>query len=426
VRSPVPDGGRKALVLKLSAAVREASEANARGRRPRKPLSLSRRTRPFQESVIREMTRIGAETGGVNLAQGLPDFDPPEELLQALPRIFADTARHQYSFTWGSPEFRQAVAAKCARFNGLRVDPDTEVTITCGVSEALVDAVLGLTEPGDEVVILEPWYENYVPACVLAGVKPRFVPLSEPDYALDLSRLEKAVTSRTRLMILNTPGNPSGRVLSREDLSAIARLCQRFGVVAVVDEIYEHIWYEGHRHVSLASIPGMEDRTVTVSGLGKTYAVTGWRVGWAVAAAPLTALIRKVHDYVTLCAPSPFQEAGRVALALPDAYYENLRREYAKRRGILLDALVQCGLAFTPPEGSYYVMVDAKPLGWRDDWEFVNFLARKVGVLAVPGSSFYSRKGGGKTRARLNFAKKEETLVEAVRRLSARSLRFRA
>jgi aspartate/methionine/tyrosine aminotransferase len=386
---------------------------------------LSRRTRPFQESVIREMTRIGAETGGVNLAQGLPDFDPPGELLDALPEILSQTRHHQYSFTWGSPEFRKAVAEKCARFNGMSVDPQTEVVITCGVSEAIADAAIGLTEPGDEVVMLEPWYENYLPACVLAGVRPRFVPLRESDYALDVSRLEKAVTNKTRLMILNTPGNPSGRVLSREELSEIARLCQRFGIVAVVDEIYEHIWYEGHRHVSLASLPGMEDRTVTVSGLGKTYAVTGWRVGWAVAAAPLTALIRKVHDYVTLCAPSPFQAAGCVALALPDSYYEDLRREYAKRRTILLDALASCGFAFTPPEGSYYVMVDAKQLGWKDDWDLVNFLARKVGVLAVPGSSFYTRRGGGKTRARLNFAKKEETLLEAVRRLSAKNLRFK-
>jgi aminotransferase len=388
-----------------------------------KPKPLSRRTKPFQESVIREMTRIGAETGGVNLAQGLPDFDPPPEVLEALPGILARTSNHQYSFTWGSPEFRRAVAEKCARFNSLRVDPDTEVTITCGVSEAIADAVLGLTEPGDEVVLFEPWYENYVPACALAGVKPRFVPLRESDYGLDLSRLGKAVTNQTRLMILNTPGNPSGRVLSREELTEIARLCQRFGVIAVVDEIYEHIWYDGRRHVSLASLPGMDDRTVTVSGLGKTYAVTGWRVGWAVAAAPLTALIRKVHDYVTLCAPTPFQAAGCVALALPDSYYEGLRLEYAKRRRILLDALSAAGLGFTPPEGSYYVMVDAKQLGWKDDWEFSNFLARKVGVLAVPGSSFYSRRGGGKTRARVNFAKKEETLLEAVRRLSASSLK---
>src|SRR5262244_1199723 len=393
-------------------------------RRPeaRKPIVLSKRTRPFQESVIREMTRIGAETGGVNLAQGLPDFSPPPELLEALPRILAETSNHQYAFTWGSPEFREAVAKKCARFNSMKVDPATEVTITCGVSEAIADAVLGLTEPGDEVLLFEPWYENYVPACVLAGVTPRFVPLRESDYALDLSRLETAVTKKTRLMILNTPGNPSGRVLSRDELTEIGRICRKFGIIAVVDEIYEHIWYENHRHISLASLPGMEDRTVTVSGLGKTYAVTGWRVGWAVAAAPLTALIRKVHDYVTLCAPTPFQAAGCVALALPDSYYEGLRAEYARRRTILVDALARAKLAFTPPEGSYYVMVDAKGLGWKDDWAFSDFLARKVGVLAVPGSSFYSRRGGGKTRARVNFAKKEETLLEAARRLSARSL----
>ena len=394
-----------------------------RNRAAGRPRSLSRRTRPFGESVIREMTRLGAEVGGVNLAQGLPDFDPPKELLEALPRILSDARNHQYSYTWGSEEFRRAVAEKCARFNGMTVDPKDEVTVTCGVSEALVDAVLALTEPGDEVVILEPWYENYLPACVLAGARPRFVPLREKDYVLDLSRLARAVTNKTRLLLLNTPGNPSGRVLTREELSEIARLCQKFGVIAVVDEIYEHIWYEGHPHVSLASLPGMEDRTVTASGLGKTFAVTGWRVGWAVAAPPLTALIRKVHDYVTLCAPSPFQAAGRVALALPDSYYDRLRSEYAKRRTILLDALTRSGLEFTPPEGSYYVMVDAGPLGWKDDWEFVNFLARRVGVLAVPGSSFYARRGGGKTRARVNFAKKVETLRDAAARLAAQDLR---
>jgi aspartate/methionine/tyrosine aminotransferase len=394
-----------------------------KGTKPKKrPLRLSRRTRPFQESVIREMTRLGAEVGGINLAQGLPDFDPPAQLASALERVLRDPTHHQYSFTWGSPEFRQAVALKCAHFNAMTVDPETEVTITCGVSEALVASVLALTEPGDEVVILEPWYENYLPACVLAGVRPRFVPLREPDYSLDLSRLRRAVNSRTRLLLLNTPGNPSGRVFSHEELTQIAQLCQRSGLIAVVDEIYEHIWFDGHAHVSLGSLPGMEDRSVTLSGLGKSYAVTGWRVGWAVAAPSLTALIRKVHDYVTLCAPAPFQEAGRVALALPDAYYEDLRRTYARRRSILLGALERSGLAFTRPQGAYYVMVDAKALGWRDDWKFVDFLARRVGVIAVPGSSFYAN-GGGKTRARLNFAKKEETLREAARRLLEHDLR---
>lgn len=368
------------------------------------------------------MTRLGAEVGGINLAQGLPDFDPPAELIAALERALRDPTHHQYSFTWGSPEFRRAVAQKCARFNALTVDPETEVTITCGVSEALVDSVLALTEPGDEVVILEPWYENYLPACVLAGVRPRFVALAEPDFALDLSRLSRAINARTRLLLLNTPGNPSGRVFSQEELTQIAWLCQRSGLTAVVDEIYEHIWFDGHEHVSLASLPGMEDRTVTLSGLGKSYAVTGWRVGWAVAAPPLTSLIRKVHDYLTLCAPAPLQEAGRAALALPDVYYEGLRRTYASRRAILLGALEGSGLSFSPPEGAYYVMVDAKPLGWRDDWKFVDFLARKVGVIAVPGSSFYAR-GGGKTRARLNFAKKEETLQEAARRFREHDLR---
>ena len=365
------------------------------------------------------MTRLGAEVGGVNLAQGLPDFDPPRELVEALARAVAE-GHHQYSFTWGEEGFRRAVAEKCARFNAMRPDPDTEVTITCGVSEAEVSAVLGLTEPGDEAIILEPWYENYLPACVLAGVTPRFVPMREPDFGIDFRRLDRAVGKRTRLLLLNTPGNPSGRVLTRDELTEISRICQRHGLVAVVDEIYEHIWYEGHPHVSLGSLPGMEDRCVTLSGLGKSYAVTGWRVGWAVAAPPLTALIRKVHDYLTICAPAPFQQAGKTALALPERYYEDLRAAYARRRDILLPALARAGLAFTQPEGSYYVMVDAAPLGWKDDWAFVDFLARKVGVLAVPGSSFYA--GGGKTKARVNFAKKDETLREAVRRLDAADL----
>jgi aminotransferase len=369
--------------------------------------------------VIREMTRLSREVGGVNLAQGLPDFDPPRELLAALAAASGVSENHQYGFTWGLPSFRQAVADKTRRVNAIACDPDSEVTITCGVSEGVAAAVLALTEPGDEALILEPWYENYVPACVLAGVRPRFVAPSA-DGRLDPARLSRAITPRTRIIIVNTPGNPSGRVFSREELASIASVCERHGLTAITDEIYEHIWFDGNRHVSLGSLPGMEDRTVTLSGLGKTYAVTGWRVGWAVAAPRLTALVRKVHDYLTICAPTLFQEAGRAALALPDAYYAGLRAQYAKRRAILLPALERAGLAFSPPEGAYYVMVDARPLGWKDDYAFVDFLARTVGVIAVPGSSFYAR--GGKTKARLNFAKKETTLREAARRLGAGSL----
>jgi len=393
-----------------------SSGKTAGGSRP-----LSRRTEPFQESVIREMTRIGAEVGGINLAQGLPDFEPPRELVAALRRALSQPGQHQYTFPWGAAPFRQAIAAKCARFNGFSPDPEKEITVTCGVSEAACAAIFALTEPGDEVVILEPWYENYLPACVLAGVTPIFVPLAEPDYALDVERLEKAMNRRTRLILVNTPANPSGRVFTRGELSEIARLCQRRGVIAVTDEIYEHIWSEGHPHLSLASLPGMGERTVTLCGLGKTYAVTGWRVGWAIAAEPLTALIRKVHDYLTICAPAPFQEAGSVALALPDSYYVKLRQAYARRRHILLEALARSGLTFTPPEGAYYVMADAKELGWEDDRAFVDYLARKVGVVAVPGSSFYTGRGG-RTRARFNFAKKEETLREAARRLASGQL----
>ena len=374
--------------------------------------------------MIREMSRFGAEVGGINLAQGLPDFEPPEAVVAALARSIERPGAHQYSFTWGSPEFRAAVAEKSARFNSMRPDPETEITITCGVSEAVVAAVLALTEPGDEAVILEPWYENYLPACVLAGIRPRFVPLAEPDYSLDLRALARAIRPKTRVLLLNTPGNPSGRVLSRQELVAIGRLCARAGVIAIVDEIYEHIWYDGRRHVSLGSLPGMEDRTVTLSGLGKSYAVTGWRVGWAVASPELTARIRKVHDYLTICAPAPFQEAGLAALSLPDAYYDRLRRAYDARRRILLEALARAGFGFAPPQGSYYVMADASPLGWHDDRAFVEFLARTAGVVVVPGSSFYAH-GGGRTRVRFNFAKKESTLRAAARRLAKTDLSAR-
>jgi len=389
-------------------------------------LTLARRTEPFQESVIREMTRLGDETDAVNLSQGLPDFDPPPEVLEAAVAAIR-SGDNQYTFPFGTLAFRKAIAAKSARYNHIPADPETEVTVTCGVSEAIMATILALTDPGDEVIILEPWYENYVPDCRMAGARPRFVPLREPDYTFDPDELRAAFNDRTRLILINTPHNPTGRVFTRAELSIIARLCQEFGVIAVTDEIYEHIFYDGHEHVSIGSLEGMHDRTVTICGLGKSYAVTGWRVGWAVAASPLTAVIRKVHDYLTVCAPAPFQAAGIVALGLPESYYAEMRAQYAARRAILLNALDAVGMPYREPEGAYYVMADFGDLqweqtafsrpGWSPDRAFAEYIAREVGVAVVPGSSFYAGGEQGTSRVRFNFAKQENTLREAAKRL---------
>jgi len=380
------------------------------------------------------MMRLGDEAGAINLSQGLPDFDPPPEVLE----VAIDAIRggdNQYTFPFGTLAFREAIAAKSSRYNHVPADPESEVTVTCGVSEAMIATILALTDPGDEVVILEPWYENYVPGCQMAGARPRFVPLREPDYACDPDELRKAFNERTRLVLLNTPHNPTGRVFSRAEQATIAALCREFDVIAVTDEIYEHILYDGNEHVSIGSLEGMQDRTVTISGLGKTYAVTGWRVGWAIAAEPLTNLIRKVHDYLTICAPAPFQAAGIVALGLPDSYYAQMRAKYAARRVILLDALDEIGMPYHRPEGAYYVMADYGELigadpgapgwdqgaysqpGWTLDRAFAEYIAREIGVAVVPGSSFYTGDDQGTTRARFNFAKLESTLREAAKRL---------
>lgn len=387
---------------------------------------LALRTQPFQESVIREMTRLGDEAGSINLAQGLPDFPSPPEILDAAIAAIRQ-GDNQYTFPFGSPEFRQAVAEKTARYNKIRLDAETGITITCGVSEAMMAAILALTDPGDEVIILEPWYENYLPDCRMAGVKPVFVPLRIPEYTYDPSELRRAFSSRTRLILINTPHNPTGRVFSREELLVIAGLCQEFGVIAVTDEIYEYILFDGREHISLGSLPGMEDRTVTISGLGKTYAVTGWRVGWAVAAPQLTALIRKVHDYLTICAPAPFQQGGVAALSLPGSYYQNLREEYSRRRAILQPALANAGFGFREAEGAYYIMADFSAIrwneirfaqaGWSRDRVFAEHMAREVGVAVVPGSSFYLGKTT-QNAVRFNFAKRDETLIEAAARLA--------
>jgi aminotransferase len=387
---------------------------------------LAARTAPFQESVIREMTRLGDEAGAINLSQGLPDDDPPPEVLDAALRAIRD-GDNQYTFPFGALAFRQAVAAKCARYNRIVADPESEVTITCGVSEALIATILALTDPGDEAIILEPWYENYLPGCLMAGVRPRFVPLREPDYAFDPQELHAAFNERTRLILVNTPHNPTGRVFSRAELETIARLCRAHDAIAVTDEIYDRILYDGRQHVSIGSLEGMAARTVTISGLGKAYAVTGWRVGWAVAARPLSAAIRKVHDYLTVCAPAPFQAAGIVALGLPEAYYADMCARYARRRELLLGALDAAGMSYRRPEGAYYVMADlsgvswdraayARP-GWTTDRAFAEYMARQIGVAVVPGSSFCAAAGRGTTRVRLNFAKREGTLREAGQRL---------
>ncbi len=392
---------------------------------------FAHRTDPFHESVIREMTRLGDETGAVNLSQGLPDFDSPPIVLEAAVQAIR-SGENQYTFPFGLPDFREAIARKALAYNHILANPVTDITVTCGVSEAVMASILALTDPGDEVVILEPWYENYVPGCQMTGAIPRFVPMRGPELTFDPAELRRAFNHHTRLIMLNTPQNPTGRVFTRAELQEIANLCQEYGVVAVTDEIYEHILYDGREHISIGSLPGMQDRAVTICGLGKTYALTGWRIGWAIAHPRLTALIRKVHDYLTICAPAPFQKAGITALGLPESFYTDLRRQYDDRRRLLLSALDQAGVPYRTPEGAYYVMAYFGSIHWdrkkyaRPEWNearaFAEFMAREIGVAVVPGSSFYLEREGGappeeQRWVRINFARNEDTLRAASQRL---------
>ena len=387
---------------------------------------MAERVKPFQESVIREMTRLGDESGAVNLSQGLPDFDSPQEILDAAKKAI-DEKKNQYTFPFGSLAFREAVAKKTSEYNNILTDPEEEVTVTCGVSEAVMVAMLALTDPGDEVIIFEPWYENYVPDCFMAGVNPVFFEQKLPDYEIDFDKLEKLITSRTKLIIINTPQNPNGKVFSEKELLKIARLCEKHDLIAVSDEIYERITYDSYQHLSPASIEGMKGKAVTISGLGKTYSVTGWRVGWIVAAPELTGPMRKVHDYLTVCAPAPFQAAGIKALELPLVYYKHMKKEYKERRKLLLNALDEVGMNYYKPNGAYYVMADFSQIDWdresylRKEWTedraFAEYMAREIKVAVVPGSSFYTGEDKGTNLVRFNFAKKISTLKEAVQRL---------
>lgn len=323
---------------------------------------------------------------------------------------------NQYAITWGAPSLRQAIARHLKRFYGVTIDPETQVTVCCGSTEAMFSSISAIVNPGEEVIVFSPYYENYWPDTVLAGAVPRFVSLHEPDWCLDERELREAFTSQTRGIIINTPNNPTGKVFTREELELIANLCQKWNVVAFTDEIYEHLVYEGV-HIPLMTLPGMEDRTVTISGASKTYSVTGWRVGWAVASEELTSSIRKVHDFVTVGAPAPLQEAVALGLGFPDDYYRKFREEYLERRDFIYTALQNLGFRVFFPHGAYYMMTEYPDLGIHDDTEFAHFLVKEMGVAVVPGSSFYRDPAEGKKKVRFAFPKKLETLKKAVRLL---------
>ncbi len=366
----------------------------------------------FTESVIREMTRLSLASGAVNLAQGFPDFPAPAELKRAAcDSILADI--NQYAITWGSKDLRYAIAEKVSRFNEMDFDPETEITVTCGSTEAMCAAMLALIDPGDEVIIIEPFYENYGPDTIISGAVPRYVAFGS-DGKLDPDDLASAFSRKTKAIVLNTPNNPTGRVFNRKELGAVRDLCVDHDVLAFTDEIYEHIVYDGNTHVSVGSLDGMHDRTVTINSFSKTYSVTGWRVGYALAAGELTDPIRKVHDFLTVGAPAPLQHACVTALGLPDSYYRELARDYDTRRILLYKGLKDAGFACTLPEGAYYIMASLPGLKGNDT-DIARALIRKCGVAAVPGSSFYH--GRGSQQLRFTFSKQLETLKEACRRL---------
>ena len=376
----------------------------------------SAKAESFTESVIRDMTRLANLHGAINLGQGFPDFPAPQVVKEAAARAIAED-HNQYPITWGVPAFREAIAAKYLRDYGMTLDPETEICVTCGSTEAMIAAMLGILDPGDEVVVFEPFYENYGPDAILSGSVPRFVTLRSPDWTFDEAELRAAFGDRTRAIVINTPNNPTGKVFSHEELSLIAELCVRHDTIALTDEIYEHILYDGAQHVPIATIPGMQDRTVTIGALSKTYSVTGWRVGWALASRPLMDGIRKVHDFLTVAAATPLQVAGVTALELPASYYQETAADYTERRDVMMGILKECGFRADAPKGAYYVMADVSHLGLGDDVATAQHLVEEVGVATVPGSSFFSDPSDGAHLLRFAFCKQFETLKAAGERL---------
>ncbi|HKV34948.1 MAG TPA: aminotransferase class I/II-fold pyridoxal phosphate-dependent enzyme [Pyrinomonadaceae bacterium] len=381
---------------------------------------VSQKASSFTESVIREMTREALKHGAVNLSQGFPDFSAPEDIKRkAMEAIAADV--NQYAITWGSKDFRDAIARKTRSYLGLDIDPETEITVTCGSTEGMIAAMMATVDPGEEVIVFEPFYENYAPDAILSDARPRHVPLRAPDWSFDRDELRKTFNEKTKAIIVCNPNNPTGKVFTQDEMEFIAGLCQEFDALCFTDEIYEHILYprEGAdiRHISMAQIDGMRDRTVVVNSMSKTYSVTGWRVGYCIAPPEITSAIRKVHDFLTVGAAAPLQAAGAYALSLPQEYYDTMQLEYRRRRDLLLPVLEKAGFKTFVPDGAYYIMTDISAFGFNDDVEFTKHLIRKVGVACVPGSSFYSQPSLGKQQVRFCFCKKDETLYAAADRL---------
>jgi L-glutamine---4-(methylsulfanyl)-2-oxobutanoate aminotransferase len=382
---------------------------------------VSRKAGRFTESVIREMTREALKYGAVNLSQGFPDFPAPEDIKQRAMQAIDDDV-NQYAITWGARDFREAIARKTEWYLGLAVDPETELTVTCGSTEGMIAAMMATVDPGDEVVVFEPFYENYGPDAILSDARPRYVPLRAPDWGFDRDELRSAFSEKTKAIIICNPNNPTGKVFTRDELEFIASLCLEHDALCFTDEIYEHILYprEGTQteHISMAQLEGMRERTVIVNSMSKTYSVTGWRVGYCIAPPQITNAIRKVHDFLTVGAAAPLQAAGAYALTLPPEYYIKLQSEYAARRDMLLPALEEAGFRTYRPDGAYYIMTDIQSFGFKFDVEFTRHLIREIGVACVPGSSFYSRAELGAQQVRFCFCKRDETLLKAAERLA--------
>jgi len=376
----------------------------------------AQRTHRITESVIREMTRLALRHKAVNLAQGFPDFPAPQIVKDAARQAIAEDV-NQYAITWGSKRFRDQIAAKYRRNYDLDIDPEREITVCCGSTEGMIASLLAVSNPGDEVIIFEPFYENFGPDTLLCGAHRKFVKLHPPDWHFDPDELRRAFSQNTKAIIINSPGNPTGQVFDREQLQIIANLCQEFDSLAITDEIYEHIIYDGARHIPMMTLPGMRERTILINSMSKTYAVTGWRVGWVLAAPDITESVRKVHDFLTVGAAAPLQEAGVVALGLPENYYQELAHHYTERRDLMVQMLERAGFRCSIPRGAYYVMADFTALSQEDDVSFARRLIETVGVAAVPGSSFFDDPRDGARWIRFCFPKKYDTLKEAEARL---------